>query len=573
MRKRWTWNGRRSSHPGANIDVIECNNDQSLYSGVACDNTLPGVSVVSMSWGNNESSDELALDSYFSHPGVTYVSGPSDGGTDSYPAFSPNVVGAGGTSLFLDDASSSNTDIGYLNADSSYKSEVGWSSSSGGMSQFEGEPAYQLGVQNTGKRTIPDVALDADPLTGVVVSNTYDNPDAVPWDVGSGTSLATPCWAGLIALVNQGRAAAGKPLLNSSSPTETLEAPYSLPSTDFHNNLGGTNGTNANNLLDPARYDEVTGLGTPKANLLVPDLINYVAPLSAPSSTSLNSTPDPSIFGQMVEFTATISTTASGLPAPTGSVEFFDGSTELGTAGLNSAGVAVFGTAALPAGMQAITAEYLGDDNFSASTSAASAQTVAQGRTTTSVIPSVSTPVQGQAVTITATVGVVAPGAGEPTGTVNFLDGSISLGSAPLDDTGTAVLTTSALAVGSHSITAVYQGDANFAGSTSGALALVGESRAHPHLHRRRLTQPTKYSGVGYQRQLQRADQHRQPDARRPEPDRRRRAQPHHGSRLPDPHLGRHLRNRRPVRADPGRGGVHLDHQRRRPPGPVRQFR
>ena len=71
-----------------------------------------------------------------------------------------------------------------LNADGSYDQELGWGSGStsdgtligsgGGISQFEPEPAYQQGVQSTGSRTIPDVALVADPATGAWIADPYN---------------------------------------------------------------------------------------------------------------------------------------------------------------------------------------------------------------------------------------------------------------------------------------------------------------------------------------------------------------------------------------------------------------
>ena len=142
-------------------------------------------------------------------------------GSPRYPAFSPNVVAVGGTSLQLGSASS-------------YQSETGWGYNSdaagvligggGGASQYEAEPTYQLGVQSTGYRTTPDVSFVADPATGVVVADTYNLSADNPWLVVGGTSLSAPSWAGLIALANQGRAAAGESTLGSASdPTSTQE--------------------------------------------------------------------------------------------------------------------------------------------------------------------------------------------------------------------------------------------------------------------------------------------------------------------------------------------------------------
>jgi hypothetical protein len=152
-------------------------------------------------------------------------------------------------------------------------------------------------------------------------------------------------------------------------------------------------------------------------------------------------------------------------------VTFKDGSTTLGTATL-SGGAATLTTAALAVGSHSFTAAYAGDGNFTASTSAALAQTVQQAGSTTVVSSSANPSAPGKAVTFTATVAAAAPGSGTPTGTVTFKDGSTTLGTATLSG-GAATLTTSALAAGSHPITATYSGDANFAPSTSATLTQV----------------------------------------------------------------------------------------------------
>ncbi|WP_030356027.1 Ig-like domain-containing protein, partial [Streptomyces scopuliridis] len=72
----------------------------------------------------------------------------------------------------------------------------------------------------------------------------------------------------------------------------------------------------------------------------------------------------------------------------------------------------------------------------------------------------------GQPKTLTATVTAVPPGAGTPTGTVSFFDGATLLGTATLSG-GVATFSVSTLGIGSHSLTAVYNGSPNFTGSTS----------------------------------------------------------------------------------------------------------
>ena len=87
--------------------------------------------------------------------------------------------------------------------------------------------------------------------------------------------------------------------------------------------------------------------------------------------------------------------------------------------------------------------------------------------TTTGVDSSINPSVSRQPVTFTATVTAKSPAAGTPTGTVTFMDGSRTLGTGTLNGSGQATFVTSTLAVGSHSISASYGGDASFNGSTS----------------------------------------------------------------------------------------------------------
>ena len=188
----------------------------------------------------------------------------------------------------------------------------------------------------------------------------------------------------------------------------------------------------------------------------------------AGTTSVVTSATNPSVFGQSVTFTATVTAVAPGSGTPTGSITFLDGSTTLGTATL-SGGKATFKTTALAAGPHTITVSYSGDGNFVTSTSGPLTQTVNQAGTTSKVTSSANPSVFGESVTFTATVKAVAPGSGTPTGTVSFLDGSTTLGTGTLSG-GTATFSISTLAVAAHSITVVYGGDTNFLTSTSGIL-------------------------------------------------------------------------------------------------------
>ena len=193
---------------------------------------------------------------------------------------------------------------------------------------------------------------------------------------------------------------------------------------------------------------------------------------NAPSNTTLASNTNPSVFGQSVTFTATVTPAPPASGTPTGTVTFFDGATNIGTGTLNGAGQATFATTALTVGTHSITAQYGGDVNFGPSTSTAVSQVVNKAASTTALVSSVNPSVFGQNVTFTATVALTAPGAGTATGTVTFKDGATTLGTGALAG-GVATFSTSTLSVGTHPITAVYAGDTNVQGSTSSAVSQV----------------------------------------------------------------------------------------------------
>ena len=148
--------------------------------------------------------------------------------------------------------------------------------------------------------------------------------------------------------------------------------------------LGGTlssNGTPSNEptgiAVDSLGGIYVTGFTDttdfPTKNALQPSLAgNYDAFLTkfsyTPSVTKLTSSPNPSVSGQRVTFTATVSG-SSGKGTPTGKVNFLNGKTFLATRTLNN-GTAVLTWSTLPVGTDRITAVYGGDSNFSSSTSA-----------------------------------------------------------------------------------------------------------------------------------------------------------------------------------------------------------
>jgi hypothetical protein len=215
-------------------------------------------------------------------------------------------------------------------------------------------------------------------------------------------------------------------------------------------------------------------LGSHSINVTYPGDGNFTASsgglvqvVEGATTTTLASSVNPSVFGQAVKFTATVHHTTAG--TPTGTITFKDGGIALGPAVAVSGGVATFSTSTLSAATHSITAGYSGDSHFLASTSAGLAQKVNKAVTKSTVASSVNPSVSGQAVTFTIKVAAVAPGSGTPAGTVTLKDGAATIGSKALSG-GTAMITTSALGVGAHSITAVYSGNVSFATSTTPTL-------------------------------------------------------------------------------------------------------
>ena len=190
-----------------------------------------------------------------------------------------------------------------------------------------------------------------------------------------------------------------------------------------------------------------------------------------------------SVSGQAVDFVATVAPTM-GSGVPTGKVEFFEtpgNSTQTPVTGCTSVSLNLGSpdTASCPAtgpaaagSPYAISAEYLGDGNFTTSTSAPVTQYVSPASTSTTVNSSGSASVVGQSVTYTATVSVKAPGSATPTGNVEFFDGTAPIGgcggaSGYQLSGSTAMCSVMYTSTGGHSITAEYLGDANTSASTS----------------------------------------------------------------------------------------------------------
>src|SRR5579875_1227476 len=263
--------------PGAKIVLVE-SSDSSLGNLLKGEKAAAGSGArqISNSWGSGEFSGETSYDSYFSSPTASFFVSSGDGGNGvEWPAASPNVVSVGGTTLALD-------------ASGTWQGETAWLDSSGGISAYEPKPSYQDGLVSGNFRAVPDVAYDGDPNTGLYVYDSVPiNGQSGWWEVG-GTSAGAPQWAGLSAIANS----QGANLASAGADNALYGAAAGIPyASNYHDITTGTNG-NCGTVCDAAPgYDEVTGLGSPQANSLIPFLSGPPAPgftvSSSPSSLTI----------------------------------------------------------------------------------------------------------------------------------------------------------------------------------------------------------------------------------------------------------------------------------------------
>jgi len=185
-----------------------------------------------------------------------------------------------------------------------------------------------------------------------------------------------------------------------------------------------------------------------------------------PTSVALVSSANPSLITTAVTFTATVTSDSTTL---TGTMVFLDGATQLCSVSLGAKKAATCAISSLALGQHAITASYSGDATDAASVSGQLTQVVKQPATLTlgaAANPAIVT----ATVTLTATTTVTS---GTPTGIITFYDGTTQIGTANLNASGVATLTTTSLTAATHNLTAQYAGDATNAAATSNVVVEV----------------------------------------------------------------------------------------------------
>jgi len=209
----------------------------------------------------------------------------------------------------------------------------------------------------------------------------------------------------------------------------------------------------------------------------------------AGTSTGLTSSSSSSVFSQTVTFDVTVTPNSPAAATPVGNVVLKDGNCSVGGSvggptALDGTGKASFNVSTLAVGSHTVTACYLGNINFEASDDDVS-QVVNQAATSTTVSASPNPSVFSQSVTFSATVSPVSPATAMPTGNVSFEEGgtacgdgtTVLAGSVPLNVTGQASFSTSALAAGGHTIRACYAETTNFLASGNSVSQTVDKAQ------------------------------------------------------------------------------------------------
>jgi hypothetical protein len=217
-------------------------------------------------------------------------------------------------------------------------------------------------------------------------------------------------------------------------------------------------------VLVPPGTHFVSIVYTPNDNFYVSNGGAYHVVSSETPTVTVTADSAQTAFGESVQFTATVTSGST----PTASVQFTatpsgGSAIDLGSVPVNGSGQAMVSTAALPAGVYDVIANYAGDSVVGAASSSSLSHTVTKAAVSVDVESSATAPNFGSSTTLTATVDAVAPGAGTPSGSVEFFRDSATLGTAALNGSGVATLTVSVGDAGSRTFSAQYAGNSDFA--------------------------------------------------------------------------------------------------------------
>ncbi len=367
--------------------------------------------VISLSYGGCEqqnSSSMRSLAQQANAQGITWIASSGDSGAAgcddpkakvavkglgvNIPASIPEVTAIGG-SEFAEGAGTFWATTTNANGSSalSYIPETAWNDttgdsvltgSGGGVSKYYTKPSWQsgTGVPNDGMRDVPDLSFTASPSHDGYLFYTGGSLQAV-----GGTSVPTPMFAGVVALLNQNLVKKGilaKAGLGNINPN--LYQLAQSGSGVFHDITSGSNivpctvgtpncTTGSLGYSAGIGYDLVTGLGSADIGKLVTNWTGVVSSVS--TTTSVTASPASFAQNASTQISATVKP-ASGTAVPTGTVTFTSGTKTLATASLAASGTGAVATttvagSSLTLGANTVTATYSGNTSFTGSTGSA----------------------------------------------------------------------------------------------------------------------------------------------------------------------------------------------------------
>jgi subtilase family serine protease len=291
--------GAASCYDDAFLDTFAKINDQDV------------AQLVTNSWGGLEQGETASTTNAYEQAflqgateGISYMFSSGDDGDDlaatgtkqtEYPVSDPYATAVGGTATAIDRRGTLAWETAWGTQKYSLSSdETSWNplgflyGAGGGESSLFGQPSYQAGITPAGHRGVPDVAMDADPTTGMLVGETQTFPDGVYYDqyrIG-GTSLASPLFAGMTALALQHAGGSGVGLLNPTIYANARSGAFTDVTgpgrdagnvrVDYANGLDASDGllysvrtfNQDTSLAVAPGWDDVTGLGSPNSGWL-----------------------------------------------------------------------------------------------------------------------------------------------------------------------------------------------------------------------------------------------------------------------------------------------------------------
>lgn len=445
----------------------------------------------------------------------TLVSSATKGFAVDFPGSSPYVTGIGGT-MFDEGANSAaywNSTNDPINGGSAIKHipETVWDETSldigdtppsfgaggGGASILFVKPEWQVGngVPDDGRRDVPDISLNSaskhdgyllclqNSCTGGQFYNTTIGNGAIL----GGTSAATPPFAGIMALVEESLAS-GR--LGNINPNIYAMANSNQYNAIFHDITSGNNASPCTagtkdcpsggsiGFIAVTGYDQASGWGSIDATVFAQKWTSF--PPTAPglpigSTTVVTATPNSVAAGTPVSLAITVASVIPNLPyPPTGTVQIqVDGTAVGGSVALASGQAGgTLSTTGLTVGQHTVTVTYSGDSNFNGSSGTTIITITGTGAggtiaSQTSVIATPGTVAVGTAISLAITVAPGSTTTNTPTGAVQIqVDGAtVATSTALSNGHASYLLGTSGLAAGTHTVTVIYSGDANFNGS------------------------------------------------------------------------------------------------------------